>query len=303
MRTTLWLLLVLNGLAAAAWLAGFSVPPKPVANVAISTTPSAIPLQLLSELPALPSRLDALPADFEAPPGEPEGDSLLPAEPAAPEVAETSASAAEVVAGASQAPAVSPVPGQATEKPADRPLPASKVADAVAPSLAVPERPVEAATAPAIADEPADDAPACYRTPILAADAYEAVGAVLRVAELGEPTLQPQGRARARHWVYWAGATNELAGIEERLKAAGVRDWYRLPVTEGMSRISLGVYGQADGARRRQRELAAKAVQTQVRERYTPPAKLRWTVNARPAAVAAATGRLQRLGVHLEPCP
>ena len=295
MRTTLWLLLVLNGLAAAVWLAGFSVPPKPVVNVAISTTPGAIPLQLLSELPALPPRLDALPADFKAPPGEPAGDSPLPAEPAVPEVAETLASATELVAGGSQAPAVSPVPDgeslQVPEQPADGPVPTSTVADAVAPSPATPEQPVEA-----------DDAPACYRTPILAADAYEAVGAVLRGAELGEPTLQPQGRARPRHWVYWVGAADELAGIEKRLKAAGVRDWYRLPVTDGMSRISLGVYGQADGARRRQRELAAKAVQTQIRERYTPPAKLRWTVNARPAAVDAAADRLQRRSVRLEPC-
>jgi hypothetical protein len=120
---------------------------------------------------------------------------------------------------------------------------------------------------------------------------------------LGEPVLQAQDRARSRHWVYWTGTADAATQIEERLQAAGVRDWYRLRAADGTVRISLGVYGQADGARRRQRELAAKAIQTQISERYAPQARLRWTVTATAAAVAAASDSLRAQGLQLEACP
>lgn len=304
MRTLSWLLLALNGLAAAAWLAGFSVPPKPVAELTMSA-PSVKPLQLLSELPALPPRLDTLPADYGAPPGALEEGGVPPAEPPAVEAPGSPTPVAEPQIAQNGPPPVAPSPAPdataATETP--MPTPPDKAATAKPPVSADPEPPVDATATPITTGLPVGDGVACYRTAALAGDVYEAAGTALREADLGEPTLQPQDRARPRHWVYWTGAVDELASIEERLKAAGVRDWYRLRTADGMLRISLGVYGQADGARRRQRELAAKAIQTQISEHYTPQARLRWTFTAQPAAVDAVKDRLQGQGVRVEACP
>ncbi len=300
MRMAMWVLLALNGLAAAVWLAGVSVPPRSVVELTVSS-PSAKPLQLLSELPALPPRLDMPPVDSGVMSGMPgEGAAAAP---------ETSGIQAPVAG--SQIAVTAPLP--AAESPAQaapvaesipttRPAAPAEAQPAQASAPAVPEPPADASVAPVTTDQPAPDSPTCYRTAALSGDTYEAAGTALRAADLGEPALQPQDRARPRYWVYWAGAADELAGIEERLKAAGVRDWYRLRAADGMPRISLGVYGQADGARNRQRELAGKAIQAQISSRYPPQAKLRWTVLASPALVEAAKDRLQGQGVRLEPC-
>jgi len=303
MRTVSWVLLALNGLLAMVSVAGFSLPPAPMAELP-APAPSAKPLQLLSELPVLPPRLDSLPAADEPSPGAPQvGD--LPLDEAPPvqiPIAEPQiATSTSLPAARSPGPVAVQVNTQAEtaapgSPPAPEPVSAKPPATASAP-------PVEVRPAPILAGPPVADGAVCYRTAALGGDAYEAAGQALRDAGLGEPVLQPQDRARPRHWVYWTGAADEQAGIAERLKAAGVRDWYRLRAADGMVRISLGVYGQADGARRRQRELAAKGIQTQISERYTPQARLRWSVTAQAAAVAAARDSLQGQGVRLEACP
>lgn len=263
MRTLTWLLLALNAIAAAAWLAGFELPaPAPAAPPAPS---GAKPLQLLSELPQLPPRLDALP-------GEPE-----PATPAAAAAPVELAVPADVGA---QPIAVTPAvdsPPDAASAPADTP-------------------------APAAADTPAP-APSCYRTAPLGTDAYEDAGNALRASGLGEPRLQPPARVRERYWVYWSGSAEQIGEVEARLKAAGLRDWYRQRGAGGELRLSLGVYGQLDSARRRQRELAARGIQAQISPRYPPQTRLRWVITAMPSAVEAARPRLQAQGVNLEPCP
>lgn len=295
MRTVLWVLLALNGLLAAVCVAGFSLPPAPMAEPPV-LAPWAKPLQLLSELPALPPRLDALPADDGMAPGAPQEGDLPLDEPPAVQIP----MAEPQIAPSTSLPAAG--------SPGPIAVPADTKVETAAPGSAPPPEPVSAkppaaASAPIMAGPPVADGAVCYRTAALAGDAYEAAGQALRDAGLGEPILQPQDRARPRHWVYWSGSADEQAGIADRLKAAGVRDWYRLRAADGMSRISLGVYGQADGARRRQRELAAKGIQTQISERYTPQARLRWTFTAQAAAVAAARDSLHSQGVRLEACP
>lgn len=291
MRTMLWLLLLLNGVAAAVWMAGFSLPARPVAEPA-APTPSAKRLQLLSELPAPPQRLDSLPldgvmaADLTDPGSAIEVDTPAP-EPAAAPVVEPS-----IVTLAA------PVEAATEPSAPKRALPVTDTAPSTEPGSTQ-----LALSVPDMAAPPSGDAAVCYRTAALAGDAYEAAGALLRQAGLGEAVLQPQDRARSRHWVYWTGSAAAATEVEERLRAAGVRDWYRLRGADGTVRISLGVYGQADGARRRQRELAAKAIQTQISERYAPQARLRWTVTATAAAVAAASDSLRAQGLQLEACP
>jgi hypothetical protein len=274
MRTLVWLLLALNVAAAALGIAGFTWP---------ATSPPAEPptaadakrLQLLSELPTLPPRLGG-PAAAELTGGEVA--ITPPASAPAPSPADASV---PVVQSAPPPPAPASV----------APPPPSSTEAANAPS--------EVGAAPGVAA----DGAGCFRTAVLGADAYQAGGAALREAGFGEPVLHPEGSARARYWVYWDGTAVELEAVEARLKSAGVRDWYRTRGPDGATRLSMGVYGQADGARRRQRELAAKGVQTAIGESFRPPARLRWTVTATAAAVADARERLHAKGVSLEACP
>lgn len=291
MRTMLWLLLLLNGVLASLWMAGFSVPARPVAEPT-APTPSAKRLQLLSELPAPPQRLDSLPLD-----GVMAADVTDPGSAAELDMQPPDVAAGNLLA----APVIEPSIVTLT-------APVETTAEPSAPQLALPVTETAPSTklgpsTPDMATPPPADAAVCYRTAALAGDAYEAAGALLRQVGLGEPVLQAQDRARSRHWVYWTGTADAATQIEERLQAAGVRDWYRLRAADGTVRISLGVYGQADGARRRQRELAAKAIQTQISERYAPQARLRWTVTATAAAVAAASDSLRAQGLQLEACP
>jgi hypothetical protein len=268
MRTLTWLLLALNAIAAAVWLAGFELPPP--APAAPPPPSGAKPLQLLSELPQLPPRLDALPGESE--PAASSGDAS-----AAPEPVELAV------------PADVGDPLIAVTPPADAPpVAAGAPADTPAPAAA--------------ADSPTT-APGCYHTAPLGADAYEDAGNALRAAGLGEPRLQPPARVRERYWVYWSGSAEQLGEVEARLKAAGLRDWYRQRDAGGELRLSLGLYGQLDSARRRQRELAAHGIQAQISPRYPPQARLRWAITAALAAVEAARPRLQAQGVSLEPCP
>jgi hypothetical protein len=279
MKILVWLLLALNVAAAAFGIAGFAVP-APIPPAEPPAAPDARRLQLLSELPALPPRLDGM-AAAELTGGEvsiePSASSAAPAPPQASPPAVQSA----------------PPPEPAASEP---PVPA----------------PVDTASAPgnahtALEATPGDAADGttarCFRTDVLGADAYQAGGAALREAGFGEPVLRAEGGARPRYWVYWDGPAAELEAVEARLKSASLRDWYRTRGPDGATRLSMGVYGQADGARRRQRELAAKGVQTAIGESYRPPARLRWTVTATAVAVADAHDRLHAKGVSLEACP
>jgi hypothetical protein len=268
MKKLTWLLLALNAIAAAVWLAGFELPaPAPPAPPPPS---GAKRLQLLSELPQLPPRLDALPAEPE--PAASSGDAAAAPEP-----------------GELTVPADVGAPQVAVTPPADaQPVAASTPADTPAPAAPV--------TTPATT-------PACYRTAPLGTDAYERAGDALRAAGLGEPRLQPPARVRERYWVYWSGSAEQVGEVEAKLKAAGLRDWYRQRGAGGQMRLSLGMYGQLDSARRRQRELAAHGIQAQISPRYPPQTRLRWVITAAAPAVEAARPRLQAQGVGLEPCP
>ena len=286
MRILLWLLLALNGVAAALWLAGYAVPPSaPVAPPPLA--PSAKPLQLLSELPALPQRLDAPPPS--------------PSEAVNPPVAAGAGADSPAPDGSPGVVAQQPVAGEPHGEQAAVETPPGPVASVV-PADEASSQLAAAAAADVPASEMAQD-PVCYRTPALSGDTYEAAGRALREGALGDPVLQPQAGARARYWVYWEGSAAQLEAVEARLKAAGIRDWYRLRGNGGKPLLSMGVYGQQEGARRRQSQLAAKDIPTRINADYRPQARLRWTVTTTEAAVQAARDRLQAQGVVLERCP
>jgi hypothetical protein len=158
---------------------------------------------------------------------------------------------------------------------------------------------VKVATATQAAGPAAADGPACFRTAAFAPDAQQRVEAALRDAGFEQAVVK--STLRPRYWVYWTGAPGAAAGVEQALKAAGARDWYRVGGAREAT-ISLGVYGQVDGARRRQRQLAAYGVEAKVKERYAAQARLRWQVSASPVAVETAQEALKRQGVGLEAC-
>jgi hypothetical protein len=278
MRTLVWLLVALNVAAAALGIAGLAVPAAPPAAEP-QPAPDARRLQLLSELPALPPRLDATAAELTG------GEVAITPPVEAPRPAEADPS---VPVGQS-----APLPEPASSAPPSPvPVDTAGAQDAVgAVPVAAPSDAADSTTA------------RCFRTAVLGAEAYQAGGAALREAGFGEPALRAEGGARPRYWVYWDGKAADLDAVEARLKSAGVRDWYRTRGPDGATRLSMGVYGQADGARRRQRDLAAKGVQAAIAESYRPPARLRWTVTATAAAVADARDRLGGKGVSLEACP
>jgi hypothetical protein len=276
MRTLVWLLLALNVAAAALGIAGFAVPAAaPTAQPA--SAPDARRLQLLSELSTLPPR-------FDVPTEELTGGEVAITPPAAAPAAADSAAPVK--------PSVPPPEPATSTPPPPAPVDMASAADNT-----------DAAPDVAPSDTTDSTAARCFRTAALGAEDYQAGGAALREAGFGEVTLRAEGGARPRYWVYWDGKAAELEAVEARLKSAGVRDWYRTRGPDGATRLSMGVYGQADGARRRQRELAAKGVQAAIAESYRPPARLRWTVTATAAAVANARERLRDNGVSLEVCP
>jgi hypothetical protein len=311
MKIVLWWLLALNGLAAAVWLSGFDWPaasrPEPAAP-----TLAAKRLELLSELPSLPPRIDEQ-SEMSAHRGD--GPDAVAQPVTEPPVPETSAADAPG-ATTDTAPPAPPVPGAPQGEPlADAASAAPQAATEGPETASAPAMPSAALDDGATASTPSalgttsvtdanvaaeQDAPVCHRTAAVAPEAKDRIGAAVRGAKLGEPVLKSS--LRPRYWVYWSGASADASSVEEALKAAGVKDWYRVG---GASKamISLGVYGQDERARRRQRELAAKAIQATVEQRYPATARLRWQITARPSSVAAAAADLARAGVRLERCP
>lgn len=309
MKIMLWSLLALNGVAALLWMAGVTVP----ATSRPQAPPPALAaqrLELLSELPVPPARLAE--SDDELPPSIAPTDGPTPAiVPDTPQADAAAAPAPASAAAPSGAPvaatgaaggeaASSPVAG--VESPVEVTPPAPQAApppaDVAQPSQNSPPADASAPPADAVAVAPGT-APTCFRTPEFAPDARERVEGALRGAGFEQVALKSS--VRPRYWVYWSGTPGAAGQVEQALKTAGVRDWYRVGGGRDAT-ISLGVYGQMDGARRRQRELAAKGIQATVGERYAAQARLHWQVTAPAAAVESARAQLERQRVSLKAC-
>lgn len=325
MRLMLWSLLALNGVAAALWLAGVTVPaasrpaPPPPALAAKR-------LELLSELPSPPPRIgaqdDELPqspapalsqsapaaAEGAAPPGDAPQATRVEDDPgtamALPPVDDAvapapSASSAPPSVGATEPAALPPAPKpEPKSEPTPESTPIKPAATAVPATATVAAPATPSGTSRAAGGTP--DGVACYRTAEFAPDARERIAGALLTAGLAPADLKSS--VRPRYWVYWRGGPGAVGEVEQALKSGGVKDWYRVGAAPDVI-ISLGVYGQAEGARRRQRELAAKGVEATVAERYAQAARQRWQVKASAASVESARATLAGAGVRLEACP
>ena len=139
------------------------------------------------------------------------------------------------------------------------PKPAATVADAVVPAPVVPE------ATPAV--EPArTEAGQCLRFgPFADANARDAARPALAGSSA---VLLPRDTPAksARGWKVYlpAFATREEANaMGEKIKAAGISDWYVLNEGADANSIALGRYGGEEAARRREAELKAKGIPAQ----------------------------------------
>ncbi len=101
------------------------------------------------------------------------------------------------------------------------------------------------------------------------------------------------GRASRGWWVYLPAlpSREEARLLGERIKAAGISDWYVMNDGEQANSIALGRYGSEDAARRREGDLRAKGFAAQAAPLGNRPPQ--WWLDARiadsatPVAVAA----------------
>jgi len=166
--------------------------------------------------------------------------------------------------------------GNAMHAPVPQPMPAgvpglrlvgeAAVATPVAAVASSPSSPATAAqTAPPAVTEPAAIEYCLRFGPFADAAARDAARVALQAA--GVPAQPRETPARSgRGWKVYlpAFATREEAkAMGERIKAAGIRDWYVLNEGTDANSIALGRYGSEDAARRREAELKAKGFAVQ----------------------------------------
>ena len=140
---------------------------------------------------------------------------------------------------------------------ATTPVPA---APAVATPAGMPvEAPVEAPTVPVAAEQ-------CLRFgPFADAAARDAARAALSSAGIAAVPRETAARS-SRGWKVHLPpfATREDArAMGEKIKAAGISDWYVMNEGDAANSIALGRYGSEESARRREAELKAKGIPAQ----------------------------------------
>jgi len=177
----------------------------------------------------------------------------------------------------------------------DEPVLAKPVAAPAIPAPAPPARPSTVATGTPAPAEPVLIAP----TPVLAtamclsfgpfADAATRDAARAKLQALSQTLVARDAKARsARGWrVYMPPlASREAAqALIEKIKAAGINDWYIIANGSEANSIALGRYGSEESARRREAQLAAKGFTARTEPLGdTPP---QWWLDARFPADAS----------------
>lgn len=190
--------------------------------------------------------------------------------------------------------------GNAAPAPAAAPVPAN------VPGLRlVSEIPVQAPAAPPapVAAVPASGAQATAETIVVAQclrfgpfadgparDAARAALATAGVAAVPQDTAARPGRGWKVHVPSFA-SREEAKAMGERIKAAGISDWYVMNDGGDANSIALGRYGSEEAARRREAELKGKGIPAQAEPLGDTAAQAwldaRLPANANRAALAA----------------
>ncbi len=193
--------------------------------------------------------------------------------------------------------------GNAAPAPVATPMPAGVPGlrlvgetEAAKPAVAIPAPVTTAPSTPAEAIAPAEPAVVgqCLRFgPFADAAARDAARSALAAAGMvAQPRETPARSGRGWKVYLPAFATREEAkAMGERIKAAGISDWYVLNEGADANSIALGRYGGEEAARRREAELKAKGIPAQVAPLGDTAAQswldARLPANAQPGALAA----------------
>jgi len=187
---------------------------------------------------------------------------------------------------AAKPPAGTPTLRLASERNADAPrVPAGPQAPAVAP--AVPE------PAPSAA-EPNKPIASCLRFGPFADEAARTAAAAALSAAGIDATARDTAARSGRGWKVHLppfATREEAVAMGERIKAAGIRDWYVMNGGADANSIALGRYGGEEAARRREAELRAKGIPAQAEALGSTPAQAwldaRLPANADRASIAS----------------
>jgi cell division septation protein DedD len=165
--------------------------------------------------------------------------------------------------------------------------PAAGSASIASPSMPIPAKPVPVEQ-PATPLAPAAPTALCLSFgPFADAAARDAVRP--RLQALSQKLVARDAQARsARGWrVYMPplASRDEAQALVDKIKAAGINDWYIIANGDEANSVALGRYGSEDGARRRQAQLAGKGFTARAEPLGdTPP---QWWLDARFAAAAS----------------
>ena len=139
-------------------------------------------------------------------------------------------------------------------------------APSVAPVAVAPEPVSGAAVAEVQEHAPVASVEQCLRFgPFADAAARDAARAALSTAGLAAQPRDTQARA-GRGWKVHIPAFASRAdanAMGEKIKAAGISDWYVMNQGDAANSIALGRYGSEESARRREAELKAKGIPAQ----------------------------------------
>ncbi|PKM41995.1 MAG: hypothetical protein CVV05_19790 [Gammaproteobacteria bacterium HGW-Gammaproteobacteria-1] len=118
----------------------------------------------------------------------------------------------------------------------------------------------------------------CYR--LAGFESPEAVAGAVRALARGGADIRGQGEVAGETKRYWVmlSPTTTAAKAEptlERLKRAGIKDFYLIRSGDNRNAISLGVYSSEDSAKRRLRQIRDLNLNARVEE-ITLPAKRWW---------------------------
>ena len=192
--------------------------------------------------------------------------------------------------------------GNAAPAPTAAPLPAGVpglrlLGEAEAAAAALVSAPVPPSTSTPVATKAATEPVAvehCLRFgPFADATARDAARSALTAAGLSaqpRETTARSGRGWKVHLPPFA-SRDEAIAMGEKIKAAGISDWYLLNEGADANGIALGRYGSEESARRRETELKAKGIPAQA-EPLGDTAPQSWLdarlpANARRAALSA----------------
>lgn len=201
------------------------------------------------------------------------------------------------------------VPPPLASRTAPQPLPAPEAEQEPEPLPVPAEEGEQALEPPPPVSEPEPPLVHCYRAGGIEQEAQLAALAQ-RLEEAGAQVdaRGEEQREKMRYWVLLRGyrSPGDAAPVLERLRSAGLKDFYLVRSGEYKNTISLGVFSTAEAARRRQQQVQRLGFEPRVDEMGIPLKRwwlrFAWRDEGRPEAWRQAFPPLSPEGVEAAPC-